>query len=175
MNGSTQLAAEFVSHADAKLGEFAAQVRRCAAQLDESELWNRAHPAANSIGNLVLHLAGNVRQWILGGLDGRPVCRDRAAEFAACGPQSAEEILETLARVVDEARQVIRGLTAADLERRHVIQEYDVCGLVAVFHVVEHFAGHTAKIAHMTRVLRGTAPSRYDAAGHKLPGLGAEP
>jgi hypothetical protein len=175
MTGDQPIAAEFVTHAAAKLGEFLAQIRRCVAMLDEAELWHRANPHTNSVGNLVLHLTGNVRQWILGGLAGRPVERNRAAEFAARGPLLAGLILPPLEAAVDEARAIIRQLTPEDLVRRRTVQEYEISGLAAVFHVVEHFSGHAAQIVHITKTLRGVPLDRYDAAGHKLPGFDATP
>ncbi len=175
MDDAARLAAEFLRHADAKLGEFLEQIRRCVTGLEESELWHRGNAHTNSVGNLVLHLTGNVRQWILGGLGGRGVQRDRTAEFAERGPLPTAAILPPLEAAVAEAQVVIRQLSPTDLLRQYTIQEYEVSGLVAVFHVVEHFSGHTGQIVHITKLLRSVDLARYDAAGRKLSGFGVAP
>lgn len=165
---SAELAREFVGYASQKLGQHLAQVERCVGLLEPGEVWHRVNAHTNSVGNLVLHLAGNVRQWILGGVGGAPQHRDRPAEFAARGPQPGTDALADLSAVVRRALEIIAGLDAAGLAGRRRIQGYDVSVLTAVFHVVEHFAGHAAQIVHMTKALRDVDLSLYDAQGRRL-------
>jgi uncharacterized damage-inducible protein DinB len=172
---SEELAAEFLGHARARLAEHLAQIARCGGLLTEKEVWHRSNRHTNSVGNLILHLTGNVRQWIAAGLAGEPVVRDRPAEFAERGPLPTAEILADLERVVRRAIEILGGLDAAGLGRRHSIQGYEVSGLVAVFHVVEHFSGHTGQIVYLTKMIKDVDLSLYDAQGRKLPGWGANP
>lgn len=166
---------EFTRFACDKLTQHLTQIVRCTNLLEPAQVWHRANEHCNSVGNLILHLTGNVRQWIVSGLAGEPFTRDRPAEFTQRGPLPTAEILANFKRVVERAGEVIGDLDGAGLAARHTIQGYDVTGLAAVFHVVEHFSGHAAQIVHMTKALRDVDVSLYDAQGHKRPGTGAAP
>jgi hypothetical protein len=102
-----------------------------------------------------LHLAGNVTQWILSSLGGVQDERARDAEFAARGGVTGAELAGRLRRTIDAARAVIEGLTPEQLVQGLTIQGYTVTGLGAVFHVVEHFAQHTAQIMMLTKLVTG--------------------
>lgn len=167
---SDDWANEFLRYAAGKLKQHLRQVIRCARLLNQDEIWYRANPHANSVGNLILHLTGNVGQWILEGLGGEAFHRDRRAEFAQRGPLPAAAIVSDLERVVARAMEILSGLDAQALMTHRTIQGYEVSGLLAVFHVVEHFAGHTGQIVHITKLLRNIDLSLYDADGRKLPG-----
>lgn len=167
---ATLPADEFVRFAVHKLRDQHAQIVRCVGLLTDDELWQRSNAHTNSVGNLLLHLTGNVRQWIVGGLRGQTVPRDRPAEFAARGPVPREEVLGTLAAVCADAQGVIQGLSAAALATRRVIQGYEVSQLAAVFHVVEHFSFHTGQIVHITKVLKDVDVSLYGPQGQRLAG-----
>jgi uncharacterized damage-inducible protein DinB len=104
---------------------------------------------------LILHLTGNVRQWILAGLSDAPDHRDRDAEFAARGGADPKEITQRLRETVDSATAVIRAFPTARLTERLTIQGHDVSRFEAILHVVEHFSGHTGQIIFMTKMLSG--------------------
>jgi uncharacterized damage-inducible protein DinB len=164
------LARETLAFARSKLADHLAQIGRCVELLAPDEIWRRSNTHTNSVGNLVLHLTGNVRQWIVGGLGGEKIERDRPAEFAERGPLPAAELLGGLQSTVGRVLEILSSLDATALEARRSIQGYEVSGLSAVFHVVEHFAFHTGQIVHMTKVLKDVDLSLYDAQGHKRPG-----
>lgn len=167
-------AALLVTSAADKLTRDLAQIRRCAALLTEEQRWWRANAHCNSVGNLLLHLRGNVRQWVLGGLAGDVSPRARAAEFSATAPPPGVDPLQELVVTVHAADDVIRTLDADRLLRTYEIQGYRVHGLEAVFHVAEHFAAHTAQIVQITKTLCDVDLSLYDAEGHRLD-AGANP
>jgi uncharacterized damage-inducible protein DinB len=121
----------------------------------DARLWSRPHADTTSPGVLLRHLDGNVRQWILSGIAGRPDDRDRAAEFAAPPRASKEVILASLRATVEEAAGVIASLDDAALHRTYRIQGFEVAGLEAVYHVVEHFAWHVGQIVWMAKSLGG--------------------
>lgn len=160
-----QVESDLKRYACAKLARYAAQIRCCVQLLSPDELWQRPNLHCNAVGNLVLHLAGNVCQWIVGGLGGRDVARDRAAEFAARGGLDGAALLNRLEPVVRDACQVIRALSAESLARPATIQGYEVSGCVALVHVLEHFAYHTGQIIHATKSLRNVDLSLYDVHG----------
>jgi uncharacterized damage-inducible protein DinB len=130
------------------------RIVRCLEMLSEKEIWWRAHPTSNSVGNLVLHLEGNVRQWIISGLGGTPDRRQRDQEFAARGPIPRRELLARLRRTVAEACRLLATLSPADLAGSRTIQGLRVTGLEALLHVTEHFAGHTGQIIFVTKLKR---------------------
>jgi uncharacterized damage-inducible protein DinB len=172
---NVELAHDLLAHARAKLEEHMAQVARCAGLLSADELWHRDNEHTNSVGNLLLHLTGNVRQWILGGLGGQPVARNRPAEFAERGPLPVAPLVGALHEAIAQAGVILAKLDAAALAARRNIQGYEVSGQIAVCHVLEHFAFHTGQIVHMTKVLKNVDLSLYDAEGHKRPGGGVAP
>ena len=133
------------------------RIKHCLGQLSDEQVWWRSRPSLNSIGNLLLHLCGNVRQWIVAGLGEAADSRDRPAEFAERGPIPKDELLRRLEDVVDEAREVLARLTARQLLEARRIQGFDVTGLAAIFDSVPHFRGHTQEIIHLTRLQLGDA------------------
>jgi hypothetical protein len=128
------------------------KIKHCLGQLTDEQVWWRAQPSLNSIGNLILHLCGNVRQWIVAGLGGAPDVRDRPAEFSERDSIPKEELLRKLEAVVDEARAVLARQTACQLLEARRIQGFDVTGLKAIFDSVPHFRGHTQEIISLTRL-----------------------
>ncbi|MBI3664943.1 MAG: DUF1572 family protein [Acidobacteria bacterium] len=131
------------------------RIDKCLGQLTPEQIWWRAHDSDNAVGNLVLHLCGNVRQWIVAGVGGAPDTRDRDAEFDRRQPLTAAELGSKLAAAVKDAEEVLGRLTEADLQTRRHIQVYDVTVLEAVHHVAEHFAMHAGQILYATKLLTG--------------------
>jgi uncharacterized damage-inducible protein DinB len=141
------------------------RIERCVEDLSPEQIWWRPNPASNSIGNLVLHLTGNVRQWIVAGLGGFPDVRRRDQEFAEAGPLPTPELLRSFRDIVLHACRILRGLKTADLAKVHRIQGYRVTGFEASFHVAEHFSHHAGQIILITKSLTGR-----DLAFTRLPG-----
>jgi len=135
--------------------EHCPHIVKCLRQLSEKEIWWRPNAASNSAGNLVLHLCGNVRQWIVSNLGENPDLRDRDSEFAERGPLPRKLLIAKLQKTVREACDVLGRLSEATLSRNYMIQGLHVTGLVAVAHVVEHFAYHTGQIVFVTKLKRG--------------------
>jgi uncharacterized damage-inducible protein DinB len=147
---------EFVEHSTGKLEEFTSRIETCLGKLNEEQVWARGNQNENAIGNLVLHLCGNVRQWIVSGVGGKPDMRERDREFETRGGIPIPELLERLRTTVAEASAVIAAVTPEELARKRVIQkQHDVSGLEAIYHVVEHFAMHTGQIIFATKMLTG--------------------
>ena len=150
--------------------EYPTKIRRCLDVLPALALWRRTDEGSNSIGNLLLHLEGNVRQWIVSAVGGAPDVRYRSAEFTAREGAAADELFATLRATLDEADTVIAALTPTRLLERRTIQGREVAVVDAVYHVVEHFALHTGQIILLTKQL---APGRIqfyeDAGGLAIP------
>lgn len=140
---------------DHYLGEYLEKIRHCLGLLTEEQIWWRPSRGSNSVGNLILHLCGNLSQWILAGLGGAAYERQRSQEFAAESGHSQEELLAQLTQVVEACRRLCRRLASRELAVRRTIQGYDVDGWQALFHAVEHMSYHTGQIVYITKQLVG--------------------
>jgi uncharacterized damage-inducible protein DinB len=130
------------------------RIVECLQQLSEDEIWWRPNSSSNSAGNLVLHLCGNVRQWIIAGLGGAEDKRERDREFAERGPIPRQVLVTQLRRTVRDACRVLAKLSEDSLSLKHDIQGYHVTGLDAAFRVTEHFGYHTGQIIYITKLKR---------------------
>jgi len=128
------------------LREYLTKIRLSVSVLDDHVVWARPNDASNSIGNLILHLAGNARQWIVSGVGGSVDVRDRASEFDQRSPIPVCELIDRLEQTIIDVDRVLAGVTPSDLHTRRVIQNSDVSVLEAIYHVVEHFSMHTGQI-----------------------------
>lgn len=168
------MSAESVSHAesvsrafldraiDFLTGEYLPKIERCLEQLSDEQIWWRANEQLNSIGNLLLHLCGNARQWIVCGLGSQPDTRTRDAEFSRRDPLDRSELLSLLRSTLGDVEIVLRDLDPATLLEKRTIQGSDVDILEAVFHVTEHFSMHTGQIIMLTKMLAATDLRFYD-------------
>jgi hypothetical protein len=145
----------FLNCAAEKLAELCPRIETCLGKLTPEQIWMRGTENQNAVGNLVLHLNGNVRQWILSGIGGQPNARHRDEEFAARGGMAPAALGMLLREAVDQALAIIRSLPPERLAEKVTIQGYDGTVLKAIFHVVEHFSGHTAQIIFITKMLTG--------------------
>ena len=135
--------------------DYLPKIERSLAPLGDADIWWRPHETSNSIGNLLLHLRGNVGQWIVGGVGRRDFERHRQREFDERTHLPAPELLAALTSTLAEADDVLSHLSAAELETRLHIQYYDVSVLEAVYHVVEHFGMHTGQIILIAKMRTG--------------------
>ena len=130
-------------------------IQHCVGQLSESQVWMRPNDAMNSVGNLLLHVCGNIRQWIIAGVGGVPDTRKRQAEFDERGPIAKSELLRQLIGVVEEAKRTIEFSLPERWAQPLTVQGFSVTGAAALIHSVAHLRGHTQEIVHMTRTLVG--------------------
>ncbi len=145
--------------------EYPIKLRHCVDALPRGTVWARPNATSNSVGNLLVHLTGNVTEWILGGVGGQSIKRHRASEFAQKEGAEANTLLDKLEAVLREADSVLAGLTAEDLERSITIQGRDTTVLGAIYHVVEHFAMHTGQIVLLTKLYAPGKIRFYEDAG----------
>jgi uncharacterized damage-inducible protein DinB len=146
LGSSNPVSTELLRVARRELAQDFGKIEKAVARLNADQVWARGHETSNSIGNLLLHLAGNVRQWIIGGIGGEEDRRERDAEFDQRDAIPTAMLLLRLGETVREADSVLDAATAVDLLEKRKIQGYDVSGVMAVFHCVAHFSGHTGQI-----------------------------
>lgn len=151
----------FLSYSKKTLLEMLGHIGACLAQLSDDEIWSRGAPHENSIGNLILHLTGNVRQWIEAGVGGEPNIRDRDAEFASAGGLSGADLLSGLRGTVERGVQVIGGVSPERLLEEVTPQNERVSVLEAIYHVVGHFQQHTGQIIFATKIYVGKGLGLY--------------
>ena len=135
--------------------DYVPKIERCLDELADDDIWWRPNEASNSIGNLVLHLCGNVTMWILGGVGRLPFERDRQQEFDERRTIPAAELRSRLVGVIARADEVMRAVGSDELLSRRQIQGYDVTVLEAMYHVVEHFGMHTGQIIMLSKARLG--------------------
>ena len=155
MPTAEQLTADLVRASRHELRLSLNKIKEALGHIRPEQAWQRAHENENAIGNLLLHLAGNVRQWIVCGLGGAEGERDRPAEFAQREPLPIEEVFAKLESTVAEAEAVLEEMAPAALLKSYPIQVYEVSGIHAILHVVTHFAEHTGQILWAVKRLTG--------------------
>ena len=130
------------------------RIARCLDEITEEQVWQRPNASSNSIGNQVLHLCGNIRQWLVAGLSGEPDIRERDEEFAATGGVGKAELLARLTAVVKESEAVIAALTEEELLRERPVQTFVHDGMFILTHVTEHLSYHTGQIIFWVKALK---------------------
>ncbi|MFN0108993.1 MAG: DinB family protein [Blastocatellia bacterium] len=131
------------------------KIEHCLAQLTDEDVWTRANEASNSIGNLILHLSGNVQQWIVGGVGNLPYHRDREHEFGERSGFTRADLLARLKEMLAKADQVLAEVDPSSLLERKEIQGCDVTVMEAILRIVQHFALHTGQIMLLTKQRTG--------------------
>ncbi len=129
------------------------RILKCLDQLTEEDIWWRPNPSSNSVGNLVLHLTGNVRQWIYAGLGGYADDRRRQTEFDTLEGLSRRQLADVLTETMALIRPVIEQLPESEMLRKRPVQTFEETGLTILIHVTEHFSYHTGQIAYITKML----------------------
>jgi len=143
----------FNAACDTYFGEYMAKIEHCIGLLDEDEVWRRPAPGTNSIGNLLLHLAGNLSLWVLNSLGGEHNVRHRSEEFTAERALDKAQLVDRLQAVIERCRLNARTISAETLAAPIDIQGYPTDGMGAMFHAVEHMSYHTGQIVYWTKVL----------------------
>jgi uncharacterized damage-inducible protein DinB len=149
-----EVAREFVRQARKFLSdEYLPKIERCLESLNDEQVWWRPNAESNSIGNLLLHLSGNARQWIVSGVGGETDARERQAEFDRRAIIPRSELLDRLKQTLKDVDRVLEQFDSSKLLSRYQIQGSDVTALEAIFHVTEHFSMHTGQIIFLTKIL----------------------
>jgi len=155
-------AAEFIEASRVFLrDDYLPKLLSCLQRMDDQDVWWRPNDVSNSAGNLVLHLCGNMRQWIVSSIGGAAFQRDRDGEFAARGPVPKEQLIADLKQTAGEVDDVLRRLTEERLLTRFTVQKYDTTILQAIYHVIEHFAYHLGQILYIYKLRTGNDPQFY--------------
>ena len=155
----------FIDHSLEYLSEdYLPKIKRCIHVLSEDEIWWRPNENSNSVGNLVLHLTGNLRQWVVSGVGGEADIRKRQQEFDEVGPVATDKLMFRFEQVVQEACDALRNLDTNMLLETRRVQGNEVTVMYAIYHAVEHFSTHTGQIIFITKLMKGQDMNFYDVA-----------
>lgn len=144
------------------LGDYLPKIERCLENLSDEQIWWRANEESNSIGNLILHLCGNAKQWIVCGVGSAPDHRNRDSEFEQRNVIPRDELVALLRSTLSDVHTTLQSVDPATLLEFRKIQGNDVDILEAVFHVTEHFSMHAGQIFLLTKLLTATDLRFYD-------------
>jgi len=147
--------AAFLAEARSTLGGALKKIDNCLEQLSDADLWWRQHESHNSIQNVILHLCGNLRQWIIHGVGGESDVRNRPLEFADRTARAKAELGALLKKTVAACDRVLRDFPPERLLESRRIQGFDTTVLSAIFDTVSHFVGHQHQIVYITRLRLG--------------------
>lgn len=141
--------------------EFWPRIYQCIDECDQELLWYQPNKNCNSIGNLVLHLEGNVRQWIISGIGGKPDVRTRKEEFIPNQPLTAKTLQKKLEDLKDELIPLMDQLTEDDLLKNYHIQTFSLSGIGVLLQVTEHFSYHLGQITYLVKQYKNIDTGYY--------------
>ncbi len=144
---------EFISQSLLRFNESTPRVITCLDKLSEQQIWQRPNPSSNSVANLVLHLCGNITQYIISSLGGEPDVRRRDEEFSPKEGTSRSELKTLMQSTSDKATGIIASCSEEELLRSRMVQGFEMSGIGIVIHVVEHYSYHTGQISYITKQL----------------------
>ncbi len=146
---------ELTENACFRMDESYRMITICLKQLELEDIWHKPNEASNSMGNIILHLCGNIRQYVISSMGGKKDIRERDLEFTEKPLFSADILLEKLQSTIAEAKAVFSGCSAEELMRIRKVQGFTLSGIGVLLHVVEHLSYHTGQIAYWTKVIQG--------------------
>lgn len=166
-NQSNALTTAFIAEIKRRLfEESVVRLKKCLAELTDEQIWYRPNTASNSVGNLVLHLHGNVRQWVVAGLGKNEDVRERQEEFDEQGPVPVAKMLADMGQLMVEVDTILDNTTAADLLDIRDVQGFQESGMSILVHITEHFSYHVGQMTYIVKMLKAKDMGYYD--GHDL-------
>ena len=151
----SQISILFLNYSCEKLEQMTKNLKVCLCKLTDDQVWERHGAHENAVGNLVLHMCGNMRQWIMHGVGGDKDTRVRDEEFGANGGSNATALIELFDKTVAEARQIIGPLPPERLVKRITPQNREESVLEAIYQVVGHVQQHVGQIIVLTKQMTG--------------------
>ena len=138
------------------------RIKKCLTRLSDEEIWRRPNDNTVSIGNLILHLNGNVKQWVISTLGGKEDNRVRQGEFDETGPIDRDKMISDLEETLAEVNQILKNLTTDQLTGSYMVQGFEENGVSILTHVTEHFSYHVGQITYSTKSMKDTDMGYYD-------------
>lgn len=152
-NMSSTIKTQFLNNCTGHLNEYTKRINTCLQLLTEEQVWQKPNESSNSIANLILHLCGNMTQYVLSSLGGEPDNRERDKEFSAAGGFTKKELFSRLSSTVANVVTVIEKQTEDSLLEIRSVQGFSKTGLSIILHITEHYSYHTGQIALLTKLM----------------------
>jgi len=159
---------EFIKNALYRIDESTRMNTISLEELSEEEVWKRPNESLNSVGNLILHLCGNITQYVISSLGESEDKRERDIEFSTESGFTKKELLEKLTETLDIAKRVIFDANIEQLLKVRSVQGFSFSGIGVVLHAVEHYSYHTGQIAFWTKQLKNKDLGFYDGMDLKI-------
>ena len=137
------------------------RIRKCLDLVNDEQIWQTPSDRILSIGISIVHLDGNVRQWLGSVCERNELPRDRAAEFKSNNTLERSKLLDLLNSLEETIRLRSKQLEHINLEDTLTIQGIPTNGLDAIVHVIEHFSYHTGQITLLTKWFSGQSTGYY--------------
>ncbi len=153
---------DFIENTSFRMHESLRMIKSSLARLSEEEIWKKPNPSSNSVGNLILHLCGNITQYAISSLGNKSDQRRRDEEFSVSGGITKDELIGRLEEVLQESIYIIAEASESELLRIREVQGFKMSGLGAILYVVEHLSYHTGQIAFWTKLLKDEDLGFYD-------------
>jgi uncharacterized damage-inducible protein DinB len=149
------IAQELIDESIFRIEKNTLKIVKCLDELNEEQIWHRPNEASNSIGNIMLHLCGNIRQYTISAIGGQPDIRERDKEFSARGGYHREELQNKLTDTLKQAVIILQNINNDSLIKKHSVQGFTMSGIGIIIHVTEHYSYHTGQIIFYTKLLSG--------------------
>jgi len=149
-----ELISEFIDQSIRRIEDNTPRILKCLAELNEEEVWKHPNESSNSVGNLILHVCGNITQYILASLKGIEDTRERDKEFSTNGGMTKQELIHRLTTTCSQAVDVIALQNEKGLVGKRMVQGFNLSGVGIIIHVVEHYSYHAGQIAFWTKLLK---------------------
>ncbi|WP_282179824.1 DinB family protein [Maribacter stanieri] len=162
MDKEARLVEEIVENALYRMDESTRMIKKSLVEISEDEVWQKPNPSLNSIANLMLHLCGNISQYVISSLGETEDKRNRDDEFSVTGGLTKDELFTKLESVVDDAKRVIFNVTPNQLVKMRSVQGFSFSGVGIILHAVEHYSYHTGQIAFWVKQLKNKDLGFYD-------------
>ena len=157
---------EFINNSCYRMDESLRMIEISLSKVSEVQVWQKPNASLNSIGNLILHLCGNMTQYGIASLQETEDTRQRDLEFSTEGGLTKEELLEKLKDTVNEVKATFHSVSMKRLLALKQVQGFNFSGIGNIIHAVEHFSYHTGQIAFWVKQLNNEQLGFYD--GHNL-------
>jgi uncharacterized damage-inducible protein DinB len=145
---------EFIEQSIRRFEENTPKIEKCLTELTEDELWHRPNASSNSTGNIILHLCGNITQYVLSSLGNAEDKRERDKEFSSTRVLQKAALIDKLKTTVSAAVKIMRSLNDNYMLQKHSVQGYDLSTIGIIIHVVEHYSYHTGQIIYWTKLIK---------------------
>ena len=159
---NNNIAQEFIEESIFRIEKNTVKIIKCLGELNEEQIWRRPNEVSNSIGNILLHVCGNIRQYTISALGGQPDIRERDEEFSAKGGHNKVQLQNKLVSTIGEAVDLIRNTDHSKLLKVHSVQGFTMSGIGIIVHITEHYSYHTGQVIFWTKMLTGNDAGFYN-------------